>query len=169
MKGILSVKTLFRSWIKTVFTFILIAAVTFAFFSQTAEYVNTRREFESNVDMYYGSGMVEVSSAKYKNIDFPYYIEADPRVDAYPAEEYNEMGYAKITEDMVKQIDELKYISKTYKRYMTAGICDNLYRKNDNGSYDYAARLIVEGTLVNMSVPNTLFDISKLTFNIDNC
>ena len=39
----LSVKTLFRSWAKTVFTFILIGAVTFGLFSQVAEYVNTKR------------------------------------------------------------------------------------------------------------------------------
>ena len=54
----LSVKTLFRSWAKTVFTFILIGAVTFGLFSQVAEYVNTKREFESNLDMYRGIGTV---------------------------------------------------------------------------------------------------------------
>ncbi len=61
MKKLLSIKTLFRSKLKTLVTFLLVITVTFALFSQVAEYINTKIEFESNTDMYNGYGTVEVS------------------------------------------------------------------------------------------------------------
>ena len=62
MKKLLSIKTLFRSKLKTLVTFLLVASVTFALFTQVAEYINTKLEFENNTDMYSGSGFVESSS-----------------------------------------------------------------------------------------------------------
>ena len=151
MKRKLSVKTLFRSRVKTIFTFILIAAVTFALFSQMSEYVNTKHEFEANVDMYYGSGMVEKSAVKYKNVQWPYYIEADPRVNCFDLPDYNELRYEPITWEQVKAIESLPYVSSTYKRYMTGGICEEIYREDDwTKAYDHAARLVVEGTFAGL-------------------
>ncbi|MBQ9858565.1 MAG: hypothetical protein IJO77_06140, partial [Oscillospiraceae bacterium] len=148
MKPKLSLKTLYRSPVRTVLTFVLLAAVTFALFSQVMEYSNTKKEFEENVEMYYGTGKLEASPAEYKNTEFPYYIEADPRVDAFPAEFYNEMRYDPITQEQIDTILAMPPVSSSYKRYMTGGIVEEFYRISDyNDNYDYAARLIIEGTL----------------------
>ena len=152
MKKLLSIKTLFRAKLKTLVTFLLVAAVTFALFSQVAEYINTKLEFENNTDMYYGYGTVEASPATYKNAEQPYYIEADPRVDCFPIDVYNEMRYEPLTQEQIEAISALPYVSSTYVRYMTGGICDSMTRCGDYlTAYDFSARLVIEGTLTEIS------------------
>ena len=46
MKLKIALKTLYRSPVRTILTFILLAAVTFALFSQVMEYANTKEEFD---------------------------------------------------------------------------------------------------------------------------
>ena len=58
MKPKLSLKTLFRSPVKTVLTFLLILAVTFSLFSQVLEYSVAKREMEKAVAEYKGVGSV---------------------------------------------------------------------------------------------------------------
>ena len=135
-----------ESW-KTSVTIVIIVICTFYMFLHITEHFNTKQEFESNVDMYYGSGKVEDSPAEYKNTEFPYYIESDPRVDAFPAEYYNEMRYDPITQEQIDTILAMPPVSSSYKRYMTGGITEGFYRISDySDNYDYTARLIVEGT-----------------------
>ena len=144
MKKLLSIKTLFRSKLKTLVTFLLVAAVTFALFSQVAEYINTKIEFENNTDMYNGYGIVEASPVKYKRDEYPFYIEADPRVDCFPHEDYNNMRYKPITQEQVRKIASLPGVSSYNVRYMTGGICDSLIRGFDYyKTYDYTARLVI--------------------------
>ena len=173
MKPKLSLKTLYRSPVRTVLTFILLAAVTFALFSQVLEYSNTKKEFEENVEMYYGTGKVEASPAEYKNTEYPYYIEADPRVDAFPAEYYNEMRYDPITQEQIDTILAMPPVSSSYKRYMTGGIVEEFYRISDyNDNYDYAARLIIEGTFKEIKAPGDFgFYVgpTKGGFYLDDC
>ena len=42
-----SIKTVLRSPVRTILTFVLLGGVTFAFFSQTVEYAVTAREFNN--------------------------------------------------------------------------------------------------------------------------
>ena len=53
MKPKLSLKVLYRSPVKTILTFILLAAVTFALFSQVMEYAVTSREMKKAVETGY--------------------------------------------------------------------------------------------------------------------
>ena len=85
---------------------------------------------------------------RYKRDEYPYYIEADPRVDCFPHEDYNNMRYGPITYEQVQEISTLPGVSSYNVRYMTGGICDSLIRGFDYyNTYDYTARLVVEGTL----------------------
>ena len=93
MRKIISAATLLRTPIKTILTLLLVTAVTFGLLTQTAEYAVTNREFNNNVERYYGTGTVEAEEAVYKKIDYPYYIESDPRVDAVEIEELNNLQY----------------------------------------------------------------------------
>ena len=62
-------------------------------FSQTAEYGVTDREFNENVDRYYGTGMVEAEPVKYTKTDVPFYIETDSRVNSLSYEYYDTLRY----------------------------------------------------------------------------
>ena len=156
MKISLAIKTLFRTMGKTLFTFLLIAVLTFSLFIQLAEYVKTSEEFKKNVAMYQGTGYVEYRPAVYKgeNINYPYYIETDPRVDAIDIPELEDNQYPAISAETVDEIAALPYVSSVYKRYMTAGVSDQYQRlKEDITRYDYNGRVIIEGTMDQLRVP----------------
>jgi len=59
MKASLPFKTLFRSPVKTALTFVLLAAVSFAFFTCMAEYAVTSREFKNAALQYRGVDAAE--------------------------------------------------------------------------------------------------------------
>ena len=101
MKPKLSLKVLYRSPVKTILTFILLAAVTFALFSQVMEYAVTSREMKKAVELYDGVGSIEVlpiNETVVKAGNAPIYIFSDERVptDHLPemyADAYRQLGY----------------------------------------------------------------------------
>jgi hypothetical protein len=110
MRPLLSLKTLFRSPVRTLLTFILLGVVTFAFFSQTAEYAVTAREFNSAAEQYVGVGTAEITPPP-ESGDFgtPQYINADPRIaQLYPEERrdkyLNELRYQPLTREQISKI-----------------------------------------------------------------
>ena len=60
MKPKYSLKTLYRSPVKTILTFILLAAVTFALFSQVMEYTIASREMQKAAERYEGIATAEI-------------------------------------------------------------------------------------------------------------
>ena len=64
MKVTLSLKTLYRSPVRMILTFILLVAVTFTLFSQVLEHAVTVREIDKAAQAYDGVGAVEVSDAR---------------------------------------------------------------------------------------------------------
>ena len=60
MRLSLSLKTLHRSPVRTLLTFVLLGVVTFAFFSQVAEYAIITREFNNAAEQYIGVAAVEI-------------------------------------------------------------------------------------------------------------
>ena len=150
MKPKYSLKTLYRSPVRTALTFILLAAVTFALCSQVLEYSVAKREMGKMVALY--DGVLNVSQDTYKDGDrsAPEYIYADERVEqsVLPDEIYNEykkLGYTPMTEEEIEKISSLPYITYVDTRYTTAAVSD--FRRLDEGIsyYDYTNICVVEG------------------------
>ena len=94
MKTTLAIKGLIRSPIKTALTFILICAVSFAFFSQAAEYAATTTEMANAAARYVGVGSAEAAPVPDVYTAYAAYIDADPRVSQQYSEE--QQGYSEI-------------------------------------------------------------------------
>ena len=154
MKPILSLKSLYRSPVRTLLTFILLAIVTFAFFSQTAEIAITSREFDTSARRYYGVGTVADASEE-SNPAYSTPIFEDPRTDEMPQTglkayaAYREVSrYSPITDAHVKSLFSLPHITYGDARYMTAGVSDAYFRPDDGkGFYNYSTRCVIEATL----------------------
>ena len=80
MRPSLSIKTVFRTPFKTLLTFFLLAAVTFALFSRVGEYSITSREIKNAAKEYHGIGSAEISTALESYPGSPFYLNADPRM-----------------------------------------------------------------------------------------
>ena len=169
MNAKLWLKTLYRSPVRTVLTFILLASVTFALFSQVMEHAVTQRELDNAISTYFGAGNVE-SSVLHPNarrVDRPVYIYTDPRVStAYltkeDAELYRSYKYEPISEEQIEKISKLPYVTYTDKRYMTAGV-SNEYRRLDDGDlfYNYVNTCVAEGTVTDIH-PNGRLKVEDL-------
>jgi len=158
MKTKISLKTLYRSPVKTVLTFILLAAVTFALFSQVLEYVVASRETERAVAEYIGTGSVEVEPPYPTTLSVrtPRYSYSDPRVpidiwvnekeiirSAYP--------YKRLNSQQIAAIAALPYVTDIDTRYMTAGVSDEYYRMPEaENQYDYPRNCVVVGTVTDI-------------------
>ena len=152
MRAGLSLKTLYRSPVRTVLTFILLAAVTFALVSQVLEYSVAKREMDKMVELYDGALNVESGKFSGMNESVPAYIYSDKRVSqgALPTsfyERYQNLGYEPLSHEQIEAISELPYVTYTDTRYMTAGV--SKYRRLDEGVkyYDYTNICVIEATV----------------------
>jgi hypothetical protein len=163
---------LYRSPLKTALTFILLAVVTFAFFSQTAEYAITAREMAEAAGQYVGVGMAEIEPPAETYPESPIYINTDPRVGARGSR------YQPLTPEQLGAIAALPYVTSTDTRYMTAGVSD-MYSRPDDGHlyYNYTARAVIEGTLAEAipeGIPTNVTQIDGESFKdnlliLENC
>jgi ABC-type antimicrobial peptide transport system permease subunit len=128
--------------------------VTFALFSQTAEYAISARETAKAAAQYSGTGTAEVLPVPDQYVGSANYIDTDPRVvAAYPETEQHGFRYLPLTQAQLDEISALPYISSTDTRYMTAGFSADYTRPDDGGYfYNYTARVIVEGTLEEVKI-----------------
>lgn len=155
MRPKLALKTLLRSPARTVLIFILLAAVTFALFSQVMEYSITSREMKKAVSLYNGVTAVESSPApeEAKDMSTPLIMFSDERVNAEVLPEhwrniYENLSYDHLTQEQTDKIDSLPYVTYTDTRYMTAGYSDTYYRVDDGIEfYEYTNQCVVEGTV----------------------
>ena len=98
--------------------------------------------------MYSGYGTVEALPARNKKDEYPFYIEADSRVDYLEYLDSDDIRYKPIKQEQIEKIVSFPGVSSYNVRYMTGGICDSLIRGFDYyDTYDYTARLVVECTL----------------------
>jgi hypothetical protein len=170
LRPLLSIKTLYRSPVRTLLTFVLLGVVTFAFFSQTAEYAITAREFNNAAKQYCGVGAAEAAPAmesdpRFPDSGFPNYIEADPRMPQYR----DAFRYQPLWLEQVSTISELPYITSADTRYMTAGVSDT-YERLDDGEYfyNYTARCVIEGTLKEVLYGDPITDTVNIIDFVDN-
>ena len=151
MKPKLSLKILYRSPVKTILTFILLVAVTFALFSQVLEYSVAKREMEKAVAEYKGMGsVVNGEFSGEMNVSFGYMF-ADERVENYVLPEQFEslfrgLGYESLTQEQIDAISSMPYVSHTDVRYTTAGVTQYRRIDIDWSRYEYTHNCVIEGT-----------------------
>ena len=153
MRPKLALKTLYRSPVRTILTFILLAAVTFALFSQVLEYSIADREMKKAVEQYDGVLSVWKYPPGYKYAGDPVYMFTDPRVSTqqlpeYFREEYPKLKTKPLDSEIIEEISSIPYVTYIDTRYMTAGYSDE-YSRVDDGSkiYDYANQCVVEAAV----------------------
>ncbi len=139
MRRSVSLKTLLRTPLKTLLTFLLIAAASFALFSKAADYSVTMREIARAKDFYRGVGaldntvrelMLEESS---EEMAIPYSEEIESK--PWPSEE------------QLEEFASLPGVTLADRRYMTAGLVGDYPRLEDTDyAWDGLRRFVAEGT-----------------------
>ncbi|MDR2357430.1 MAG: ABC transporter permease [Oscillospiraceae bacterium] len=153
MKPLLSIKTLYRSPVRTALTFILLAVVSFALFSQTAEYAVIVRETGEAAGQYHGVGAMEITPPD----DIPGIVDtSSPR-------SISSTRYESLIQEQIDAVSELPYITSVDRRYMTAGLSDVFYRPDDGEYfYNYTARCVIAGTLSEVQYGEPMEDAASL-------
>ena len=137
MRKSMILKTLLRSFWKTVLTFLLIITASFALFSQVTNYAVTAREITHAKSFYRGVAALDntVPNLQLQGLgnvadDITYETENNP----WP------------TEEQIKQFSSLPGVSLAETRYMTAGKVENYKRVIDeNDTWAYRGRFVIEG------------------------
>ena len=167
MKTKLALKTLYRSPVRIILTFILLVAVTFTLFSQVLEYAVTVREIDKAVKQYEGVGTAEVLPAERDVFGglstlSMYYATTDKRIGKDEHTDGLINAYVPLTYEQVNAISEMEYITFTDTRFMTAGICD-AYVRMDDGEYfyNYNALCVIEATFERAAITLDLSDSNK--------
>lgn len=151
MSSIINIKSLYRSPVRTILTYILIVAVTFTLFSQVLEHAVTVREIDKAAEQYDGIVVIDTSEGMSISNSF-WYATTDPRIGADEFASKLASRYTQITAEKIDEISTLPYITSTDTRYMTAGVSEEYTRLDDGKSfYNYTAQCLVEGTIMSVS------------------
>ena len=137
MRKSMILKTLLRSFWKTIVTFLLIIAASFALFSQVTNYAVTMREIAHAKSFYKGVAALDntVPNLQLQGLgsvadDITYETENIP----WP------------TEEQLQEFSSLPGVSLSETRYMTAGKVENYKRVIDeNDTWAYRGRFVIEG------------------------
>ena len=154
MRLSLAIRTLFRSPIRTLLTFVLLAAAAFMLVYSAADYALTSREYNKAVKSYRGIGTVERGepddTAYQLFTAWPMFLVSDrcSPVNFYEVFNYNNFHQPGLLESDVSLLKSLQYISNLSMRYMTAGISPDYNRMDNNPAFfNYTARFVFEATL----------------------
>ena len=126
MRKSTALKTLLRSPAKTLLTFLLIAAASFALFSRVTDYAVTTRESAKAESFYYGVAALDNSTPP---IDY-YYPEPKP----WPSDA------------QIEEFSSLPGVTLADTRYMTDGLIEDYKRIIDEDSSYETAEFVLEGT-----------------------
>ena len=168
MRPGLSLKTLLRAPFKTLMTFLLIAAASFAVFSRVAETAVTQREMGRATSYYRGVAALDngVQNTALFNTSF---MPNNVRGNYYEMEMAPPAG---LTAGLIGAFSALPGVSAADTRYMSAGIIDGLDRVVRYGQYivmhDYTDRFVIEGTISEISV-DTLGGGNINRINVTDC
>ena len=175
MRPLLSLKTLLRSPVSTILTFLLLAAASFALFSRVTDYAVTSREAARAASYYRGvaaldTGVPNTSGrlTSVLNPDFARALGDGLTTDIFDTsgpmgDQYSRMWNADtahetapppaLTGEQIKEVTSLPQVTSADARVMTAGVSDKYTRVNldlDGGyiePYTYNTRYVIEGTL----------------------
>ncbi len=163
LRKALSLKTLLRTPVKTLLTLLLILAASLAIFSRVSEYAVLLREMRQAASYYRGVGTLDTG--------VPYTGDTD---DGYLGKysysqirNYGEAAPPALPEELIEAFVALPQVSRTDRRYMTAGFSEEFLRLNSSSdpSYNYTARYVMEGTFVrSIKSPYLLNDDMDLIF-----
>lgn len=137
MRKSMILKTLLRSFWKTILTFLLLAAASFALFFQVTNYAVTTREITHAKSFYRGVAALDntVPNLQLQGLgnvadDITYETENNP----WP------------TQEQLQQFSSLPGVTLAETRYMTAGKVENYKRVIDeSATWAYRGRFVIEG------------------------
>jgi len=151
MRPGLSLKTLFRAPFKTLVTFLLIAAASFAVFYRVADYTVTQREMSRAISCYRGVAALD-NGVPNTALILGSFLPNSARYHYYQNEIWPPAG---LTGEQMNAFSALPGVSSAQTRYMTAGIIDGLRRieifEQYIVKYNYTSRVVVEGTIAGIS------------------
>ncbi|MCL2019551.1 MAG: hypothetical protein FWG70_07310 [Oscillospiraceae bacterium] len=155
MRFSLLLKTLLRTPVKTIVTFLLIAAASFALFSRMTDYAITSRELKQTERHYSGVAALDngvLDTIHYKNSNMPATVNMkNPFSPAYKfLNDYSSPN--PLTYEQIEAFSSLSEFVLEDVRYMTGGIISDYRRlsprisETHDWGYDYTARFVIEAT-----------------------
>ncbi len=139
MRKIIALKQLLRTPIKTILTFLLLSAASFALFSRVMDYTVTMREIRNAESFYSGVAaldntvpMVALSAEVGDGTYIGYSYEAEDK--PWPSQE------------QLEEFSSLPGVTLTDQRYMTAGLIEDYKRLIDKDTDYNMDEFILEGT-----------------------
>jgi len=149
LKGYL--KSIYRSPLKTVVTLLLLAAAAFLFLYNLGEYAVSDREYREARGKYEGVLTVEEAPVSARLAMFnDFFLITDP---TNPGRTFGEVSYEtyhheSLHADTLETLSALPHISRTERRYMTAGVSPDYVRLDtDQHLFCYAGRCILVATV----------------------
>ncbi|MBR5702382.1 MAG: type II toxin-antitoxin system YafQ family toxin, partial [Oscillospiraceae bacterium] len=165
-----SLKTLYRSPLKTTVTLLLLVAAAFLFLYNLGEYAVSGREYREARDKYEGVLTVEEKSPVDNPYIFDFFLMTDEtgRTDSYGTvygenltATYENCHQQSLGAELVEKLVALPYVSRVEERYLTAGVSADYTRLDTDVHYfPYSARAVLTGT-VTYRFPNHLMDMSE--------
>ena len=157
MKSSLWIKTLFRSPVRTVVTWVLLLAAAFQFTLSLTDYLSTRKGLEEAKERMKGALSLEHApglGASGIPSHFNLFLLTDPtapgtRMPNYPTENYHPQN---ITETELRSLSAIPGVDGTEIRTMTAGVSDYLRPDVEFHEFCYEARLILEAEVAEKTI-----------------
>lgn len=149
MKKSLALKSLFRSPVKTLLTFLLVAAASFALFSRVTDYVITSREAAKAEGMYHGVAALD-NSVEPVIMDYEYF---QPEPKPWP------------TDEQIEEFASLPGVTLADTRYVTDGLVEDYKRVISDEDSWMTNNYVIEGTYDGYEEYDGNEDYSKLYLN----
>ncbi len=134
MRKSLALKSLLRSPLKTLLTFLLIAAASFALFSRVTDYAVTTRETESVKSLYHAVASLDNTVPDIPMIVADVYSPDRTRLVSYDTL-YKMEDKPWLTEEELKEFSSLPGVTLADTSYMTAGYVGDFKRIDGEGEY----------------------------------
>lgn len=165
MRKTIALKSLLRSPVKTILTFLLIASASFALFSRVTDYAVTTRETKNAESLYHA-----VASLDNDVPDIPIEIKSVRSADGSVLSGYHTVYEMEdkpwLTKEQLEEFSSLPGVTVADNRYMTAGRVEDYKRLV--GSGDYGGFFVFEGTYqgyIDDKDPSVLEDHVELKFD----
>ncbi len=153
-----SLKTLYRSPVKTAVTLLLLAAAAFLFLYNLGEYAVSDREYREARDKYQGVLTVEEQAVPVNTSIYDFFLLTDEtgRTETYgekiwesdPALTYENNHQLSLGADILERLSALPHVSRVENRYLTAGVSPDYIRMDtDERFFAYNARCVLTATV----------------------
>ena len=156
MRKLLTLKTLLRAPIKTILTFLLLVAASFALFSKVTDFVITMREIAHVESFCKGVAALDNTTPEI-------FVQGSGSGLVSDYTVYEVEGKPWPTEEQIEEFSSLPGVTCADKRYMTAGLVEGYKRLREEGNN--IGRFVIEGTYAGCDyTPNTT-GVMELTFD----